>query len=86
MYLYPLVEVAGQMTPLRVVSPLRVLVHAPPATWGWQGNGTPHPDAPQAKPVLQRGHDTPTWFVYNQAESEVLWFASESYQGSPPVL
>ena len=84
LWAYPtVIGVDGRPTPLRVARKVWLLVHAPPATWGWC---TPRPaqrptDAAAAAPERQS-----EWYKYNIEESDWIWIASDCYQGSPPLV
>ena len=83
LYLYPMVEAPdGEPTPLRAVAPHRVLVHAPPDSWGWGAEPVEPPVAnvyAQANPLLSS-----TWYAYNAEESKAMWVASKAYKATPP--
>ena len=85
LWAYPMVQgVDLQPTPLRVPAPVRLLVHAPPATWGWRtvppargaAGVTAWPEVRQVRP---------TYYVYNGEESNAIWLASQAYKATPPV-
>ena len=76
LWAYPLVEgMDGTPAQLRVSSPVRLVVHAPPSTWGWPGwPGTASTGRTKATPNV-RG-DTHRQYWYNAAQSEEIWLAS----------
>ena len=65
---------ASYPTPLRVSSPVRLLVHVPPDTWGW-GEAADSPPA-------ARGAAAPTpygltdYLSYAKEESDAIWMRS----------
>ena len=72
----------SEPTPLRVVAPHHVLVHAPPDTWGWGVDPVAQPPATQAFPTVSES--TPTWYFYNAEESNAIWAASSAYKDVEP--
>ena len=64
----------------------RLLVHAPPDTWGWRGSFPgkvwPATHTPAASP--QRHHPANGWYNYTTDESDMIWMASSHLQGEPP--
>ena len=80
LWAYPLVEgIDGKPTPLRVSSPVRLVVHAPPPEWGWGSRpGTVSTDRTKANPG--RSAATPRHYWYNEAESAQIWRDSWSYE------
>ena len=87
LYAYPTVQgVDGKPTPLRVGAVARLLVHAPPDTWGWRaslpGKVWPASHTPAASP--QRHHPAQGWYKYTIEESDRIWIASSHFQGEPP--
>ena len=87
LWAYPTVQgVDGRPTPLRVAAATRLLVHAPPETWGWCAPppADPPAHAPAASPeTLQLSKK---WYKYTKEESNRIWIASSALHGSPPVL
>ena len=52
LYLYPMVlGPDGEPTPLRAMTPHRVLVHAPPGIWGWGVDPVERQVVTQANPA-----------------------------------
>ena len=86
LWAYPLVEgMDGKPMALRVSSPVRLVVHAPPSTWGWLARpGTASTSRTKATPDV-RG-DTPRHYWYSAAESAEIWLASKPYQAQLPLL
>ena len=85
---YPTAPGSGcEPTPLRVRAPVRLLVHAPPATWGWN-TVPPAPDASTvvtAQPVVTAGPRM--YYAYDRQESDAIWLASHAYKSAPcPVV
>ena len=77
----------GLPTPLRVKAVARLLAHAPPDTWGWsagRGASLP-PDAPVALPTTLH-QAKKKWYKFTADESARIWNASDSFQGSPPLV
>ena len=62
LHAYPTVEGGdGRPTLLRTEGPRRLLVHAPPDTWGWRRPKDERPiDGPAARP--QRGYPAKGWY------------------------
>ena len=84
LWAYPMVQgVDGQPIPLRVGTKIRLLVHAPPATWGW---GTTLPAELPTHAAAAEPEQQSAWYKYNTEESAAIWFASKDYQGTPPLL
>ena len=86
LYAYATVEgVDGKATPLRRGGQRRLLVHAPPDTWGW---ARPRPDRPSDTPAAspQRDHPARGWYNYTEEESDRIWHASEHFQGRAPLV
>ena len=89
LWAYPLVEGAdGSPTPMRVGAPARLLVHAPPDTWGWHASPTEsecmQEDASPHREYHRDGEDE-AWYEYSIQESERMWHAATSFQGKPPL-
>ena len=88
LYLYPMVlpPVQGQgpsePTPLRVVAPHHVLVHAPPDTWAWGVDPIDEPPTTESTPTWSQS--TPTWYFYDAEESNATWAASSAYKDVEP--
>ena len=85
LHAYPTVQgVDGKPTPLRVGAVARLLVHAPPDTWGWRASLPAHwpTHTPAASP--QRHHPAKGWYKYTTEESDRIWIASSHFQGEPP--
>ena len=93
LWVYPTVRgVDGEPTPPRVPGPLRLLVHVPPPTWGWEqvpdargAVGTP------ALPVVRpsacrsaRREGPPSYYEYNAEMSESIWLAARPYAATSP--
>ena len=85
LWVYPLVEGKDKKpTPLRVSSPVRIVLHAPAPSWGWQAK----PDGPNsgsrtATPDV-RGH-APMHYYYNRHDSADIWFWSTPYHAQTLV-
>ena len=88
LWVYPMVQGAREEpTPLRVPWPIRLLMHAPPATWGWRIH-TParqplHATAAAPETCGPRGEQ---WYTYTAKESEAIWLASHAFKATPPVV
>ena len=93
LWAYPMVkDPRGQPTPLHVAGPVRLLLHAPPATWSWSSLCvTEVVDCEAAKPgqvtggVIRRDRREEL-YTYNDAESAVLWSRSEPFQAQSVFL
>ena len=88
LYAYPTVQgVDGKPTPLRLGGVPRLLVHAPPDTWGWCVS-PPVAQRPThiraASP--QRDHPAKGWYKYTNEESDRIWIASSHFQGQTPLV
>lgn len=75
----------GQPTPVRVAAPLRLLVHAPPAGWGWRATQTEPPPRTLAVPVPTLGEvkdnsRSERLYIYNEPDSAAIWFGSQSFK------
>ena len=69
-------------TPLRVQSPVRLLVHVPPDTWGWRGvSGSPREAGGTAAPTL---HGNAGYRSYTKQESDLIWLRSEPFKATAP--
>ena len=87
LWAYPLVEgVDGQPTPLRVPSPVRLLVHPPPDTWGWRLPRPPRPTLAVAAEPTMAGAPEQRWYKYTATESDAIWLASDPYKATLPLL
>ena len=87
LHAYPTVQgVDGKPTPLRVGAVARLLVHAPPDTWGWCAPLPAHrpTHTPAASP--QRHHPAKGWYKYTTEESDRIWIASSGFQEEPPLV
>ena len=86
-YAYPTVQgVDGKPTPLRVGAVARLLVHAPPDTWGWCAPLPAH--RPTHTPAASPQRDDPAkgWYKYTTEESDRIWIASSGFQEEPPLV
>ena len=84
LWMYPLVEGQnGKPTPLRVSSPVRIVVHAPPAYWGWAAKCQRRISG--ITPVIPdvRGQAEKQYF-YDANQSEHIWLWSMPYQAHEP--
>ena len=82
--MYPLVEGQnGKPTPLRVSSPVRIVVHAPPAYWGWAAKCQRRISG--ITPVIPdvRGQAEKHYF-YDANQSDDIWLCSMPYQAHEP--
>ncbi len=86
LWAYPLVQgMDVKPTPLRVCGPVRLVVRAPPASWGWfNPRGAANDICREAKPEV-RGIRTSVQYWYNAEESAEIWRASGLY-GAGPVF
>ena len=83
LYLYPMVlGPDGDPTPLRAMTPHRVLVHAPPGNWGWGVEPVERHVVTQANPAISTA--MPTWYTYNAEQSQAIWIASSAYKATSP--
>ena len=82
LWLYPLVEGKdGKPLPLRMSSPVRIVVHAPPVSWGWEarsdrlciGNKSVIPEV--------RGQ-APIHYIYDAKHSAAIWRCSMAFQAA----
>ena len=65
-------------TPLRVPSPMRLLVHVPPNTWAWnKGSGRLSEATVRADPALCSNGD---YYSYNEQESTMIWTHSKPFK------
>ena len=90
LWAYPMVkDPRGQPTSLHVAEPVRLLLHAPPATWSWTSLcATEVVDCEDARPIqitggVIRGNRREELYTYDEAESAVLWSRSEPFQAQP---
>ena len=84
LWMYPLVEGQnGKPTPLRVSSPVRIVVHAPPAYWGWAAKCQRRISG--ITPVIPdvRGQAEKQYF-YDANQSDDIWLWSMPYQAHEP--
>eukprot|EP00959_Pyramimonas_sp_CCMP1952_P270872 5662817-Pyramimonas_sp.AAC.1 len=72
----------GEPTPLRAMTPHRVLVHAPPGNWGWGVEPVQRHVATQANPAISTAR--PTWCTYNAEGSQAIWIASSACKATSP--
>ena len=71
-------------TPLRVQSPVRLLVHVPPDTWGWQAvSGSPPEASGTAAPAL---YGNTGYHSYTKQESDSIWIRSGPFEATAPVV
>ena len=87
LWAYPtVIGVDGRPTPVRVATKVRLLVHAPPATWGWcilpPAMQPLHAAAAAPETCGPRGE----WYTYNAKESEAIWPASHAFKETPLVV
>ena len=90
LWAYPAVWSRGDSvsypTPLRVQSPVRLLVHVPPETWGWQEvSGSPPEASGTAAPTLygDTGYGT-GYHSYTKPESDSIWLRSGPFKAAAP--
>ena len=70
--------------PLHVQKPVRLLVHAPPDTWGWRGVSGSLPEARgTAAPTL---HGSTGYHSYTKQESDSIWIRSGPFKATAPVV
>lgn len=90
LWAYPMVkDPQGQSTPLHVAGPVRLLLHAPPATWRWstmdgfvvRADANP---APITGGITRSGRREEL-HAYNETESAALWFRSQPFKAQPVV-
>ena len=71
-------------TPLRVQSPVRLLVHVPPDTWGWRkASGSPPEASGTAAPTL---YGDTGYHAYTKQESDSIWLRSEPFKATAPAV
>ena len=86
-YAYPTVQgVDGKPTPLRVGAAARLLVHAPPDSWGWRAPFRAHQYLGRPMALPQKHHPAKGWYTYTTEESGRIWIASNGFQGEPPLV
>ena len=85
LHAYPTVQgVDGKQMPMRGEM-ARLLVHAPPDTWGWCRPLQAHrfTRAPAASP--QAHHPAEGWRTYTTEESDRIWIALSGFQEVAPL-
>ena len=71
-------------TPLRVQSPVRLLVHVPPDTWGWRKvSGSPPEASGTAAPTL---YGDTGYHACTKQESDSIWIRSGPFKATAPVV
>ena len=85
LWAYPAVWSIGDSedypTPLRVQSPVRLLVHVPPDAWGWQRAAGSAPEASGAAAPALRGK----YYKYAEPESDSIWLSSGPFRAVAPT-
>ena len=87
LWAYPMVEDPdGQPTPVRASAPVRLLVHAPPAAWGWRAAQAEPPPRTGVVPVPTVGEVKESsryerLYIYSEPDNAVIWFGSQSFKG-----
>ena len=71
-------------TPLRVQSPVRLLVHVPPDTWGWRGVSGSPPEASGTAAPTQHGNTG--YYSYSKKESDSIWIRSGPFKATLPLV
>ncbi len=87
LWAYPMVrDPDGQPTPVRVSAPVRLLVHAPPAAWGWRAAQAEPPPRTGDLPVptigeVKENSRYERLYIYSEPDSAAIWFGSQSFKG-----
>eukprot|EP00959_Pyramimonas_sp_CCMP1952_P311203 6512845-Pyramimonas_sp.AAC.1 len=80
----------GRPTPLHVAGPVRLLLHAPPATWRWSTThrlvARAHVNPAPITGGVARSGRREELHAYNDTESAALRFRSQLFKTQPVVL
>ena len=80
--LYSLIAGGGGQDFLVRTRPLRVVVRAPPDTWGWGAPEGDQPEHREASPEWSPEWEASHW-RYNKVDSDQIWWHAAPFRGTP---